>query len=150
MRRLNDRAVRRLMLAGFVVALSGACEGEAGSGDGMEDMPGMAPAGAETSAEAMDPIQVHLERMTGLPADSLPAVLPVHRQMVANMLAQMNREMAGMNMASDATWNATVDSIRGDLTAMPTMSASGLADLMPAHVGRVQRLMTMHSAMMRM
>jgi len=116
----------------------------------MEDMPGMAPAGAGAAAEASDPMQVHLARMSELPADSLPAALPAHRQMVANMLAQMNREMAGMNMASDAAWNATVDSIRGDLTAMPTVSAAGLADLIPAHLGRVRRLMTMHAAMMRM
>jgi hypothetical protein len=141
-----DMVIRRLMLAGLLAVVGAAC-GDSGSRDGMEDMPGTEPAG-QPSAEAADAMQAQLARMAALPADSLSAVMPAHRQMVANMLARMNREMAGMNMASDAAWNGTVDSIRADLTTMPTMSGSELAELMSAHVGRVRRLMTMHAAMM--
>jgi hypothetical protein len=74
--------------------------------------------------------------------------MPQHRQMVANLLAQMNREMSSMNMGADATWTATVDSIRSDLTSLPRMTADEMAATMPAHRARVERLMAMHQAMM--
>ncbi|HUF75599.1 MAG TPA: hypothetical protein VMM35_04940, partial [Longimicrobiales bacterium] len=74
--------------------------------------------------------------------------LPTHRQMVANMLSQMNREMSSMNMAGDTAWAAVVDSLRSDLTRMPGMGGAELAALMPAHRERMERLMSMHAAMM--
>ena len=129
----------------------------AGAQDGdmeqMEGMPGMETAahgqGGAMAAPTEDPMRAHLDRMAALPADSLVAVLPEHRQMVANMLARMNREMSAMNMPADTAWSATVDSIRGDLTAMPGMDAPSLAAIMPSHRGRVERLMAMHADMMR-
>jgi hypothetical protein len=60
----------------------------------------------------------------------------------------MNREMRDMNMTTDAAWNAMVDSLRSDLIRMPGMGAAELATLMPAHRERVERLMSMHAAMM--
>jgi hypothetical protein len=94
-------------------------------------------------------MQAHLERMATLPADSLTSALPTHRQMVANMLAQMNREMREMAMPADSAWNAVVDSLRSDLTRMPEMGGAELQALMPAHRERVEQLMAMHAAMMR-
>jgi hypothetical protein len=38
--------------------------------------------------------------------------MALHRQMVANMISQMNREMRDMNAAGDAAWTATIDSVR--------------------------------------
>ncbi|MGE0160806.1 MAG: hypothetical protein AB7T31_15490 [Gemmatimonadales bacterium] len=148
MKRLSVVLAWRWLATGIVAIVVGACGDADDTGGGMGDMPGMGPDAAEVASA--DPMQAHLERMSVLPADSLIAVLPLHRQMVANMLARMNREMAGMNMTSDASWNASVDSIRSDLAGMPTMGVSTLAGLMPGHLARVGRLMTMHAAMMRM
>jgi hypothetical protein len=75
-------------------------------------------------------------------------MLPIHRQMAANMIAQMNREMGGMNMGADAGWTATVDSLRQDLVRMPEMGGSELQSFVPAHHARLERLMQMHQAMM--
>ncbi len=68
----------------------------------------------------------HMNTMEGLTGDSLKAMMPMHRQMAANMLAQMSREMQSMNMTGDSSWTATTDSVRADLARMPEMSAAGL------------------------
>ncbi len=86
--------------------------------------------------------------MQGAGADSVKAMLPMHRRMVANMLAQMTGEMRGMHMPADARWTATVDSLRQDLVHMPEMSGAELKAMMPAHMGRVTRLMDTHRTMM--
>lgn len=65
----------------------------------------------------MERMRGHMEAMGSLPADSLGDMLPTHRQMVANMLAQMNREVREMEMSADSAWDATVDSLRSDLDA---------------------------------
>ena len=96
----------------------------------------------------MSAMMAHMQRMRGTRADSMQAMLPMHRQMAANMLAQMNREMRDMNMTADARWNATVDSLRTDLTRMPEMSGSELEAMMAGHQDRMMRLMDMHRTMM--
>ena len=106
--------------------------------DGMEGMQG----------GMMDEMAAHMQMMDGVRADSLPAMMPMHRQMAANMLAQMNREMRDMGMTADAAWNATVDSLRHDLTGMPEMNAGELQAMMPRHRARMMRLMEMHRTMM--
>ncbi|HUP53704.1 MAG TPA: hypothetical protein VM198_14580 [Longimicrobiales bacterium] len=140
-----------LALTAVVTSLLAACGAEEQgneTGD-MGDMPGMsAPAEEPAPSGMMESMRAHMERMSALPADGFAAVLPTHRQMVANMLSQMNREMSSMNMAADTAWTAVVDSLRSDLTRMPGMGAAELATLMPAHRERVQRLMSMHAAMM--
>jgi len=112
---------------------------------GMGGMPGM---GME-SGKMMASMMSHMNMMQGVSADSMKAMMPMHRQMAANMLPEMNREMRTMNMTADAAWSATVDSVRTDLTRMPEMSAAELQALMPGHHRRMQRLMEAHQAMMK-
>ena len=140
-----------LALMAAVTSLFAACgaEEQGDETEGMGDMPGMsAPAEEPGAGGMMQGMRTHMERMAALPGDSLAAVLPMHRQMVANMLSQMNREMSSMNMPADTAWSAVVDSLRSDLTRMPAMGAAELAALMPAHHERMQRLMSMHAEMM--
>jgi hypothetical protein len=139
--------IRRALLVG-VVAIAGACGGAEDDMEGMEGMPGMSSADGSQGTDASVVMRAHMERMSAMMPDSMRAAMPEHRQMVANMLAQMNREMSSMNMGADASWTATVDSIRSDLTSMPNMSAAEMGAMMPAHRARVERLMAMHQAMM--
>jgi len=111
----------------------------------MEGMPGMS--GMQSGA-MMEQMQSHMQMMQGMGADSMKTMVPQHRQMVANMISQMNREMRGMNMANNEQWNATVDSVRQDLTQMPEMREQELQTFMPEHGVRVMRLMDMHRSMM--
>lgn len=141
--------IGRALLVG-VVAFAGACGGPEDDMEGMEGMPGMSSEtdSSQGTGDAAAAMRAHMERMSAMMPDSMHAAMPGHRQMVANMLAQMNREMSSMNMASDAAWTATMDSIRSDLTTMPNLSAGEMAAMMPAHRARVERLMSMHQAMM--
>ena len=101
--------------------------------------------GHDMGGGSMAAMQAHLRMMQGASADSMRAMMPMHRQMAANTLAQMNREMRDMNMAGDAAWTATVDSVRQDLARMPEPNAVDMA----AHHARMTRLMEMHQRMMR-
>ena len=156
-RMMRDRYVGALM-ASFLVALAAGCgpgdrdeeapsdtTGMAGEMEGMGGMEGM----AGMQGGMMEQMRGHMDHMAALPADSLQPMLATHRQMVGNMLSRMNREMSQMGMAADTAWDATVDSLRSDLTRMPTMSGQELAPFMQAHHARVMRLMEMHEEMMR-
>lgn len=97
----------------------------------------------------MDQMHSHMAVMESASADSAKAMLSMHRQMTANMLSEFTRQMRQMNMTGDAAWTATADSIRADLTRMPDLSAQELKAMMPAHHGRIMRLMEMHEVMMK-
>ena len=112
--------------------------------EGMEGMDGMSADGG-----MMGPMMAHMEMMRGMTPDSMRAMMPQHRQMAANMIAEMNRQMRDMNMAGDASWNATIDSLRQDLVRMPEMSAAELQVMMPGHHARMMRLMERNQEMMK-
>jgi len=114
---------------------------------GMQDMAGMGGM-PMTGGMTVDQMHAHMTAMQGAPRDSMMLMLPMHRQMMANMIAQYSREMAQMNMRGDARWQATMDSLRSDLAVMPELSTPEIQRLMPAHRARMMRIMEMHSAMM--
>jgi hypothetical protein len=94
----------------------------------------------------MAQMQRHMQTMTGASGDSLMKVLPEHRQMTANMLAQMNQQMRGMQGGPE--WDEAVNAVRQDLTRMPEMSAEELQAYLPQHQEHVNRLMELHRSMM--
>lgn len=95
-----------------------------------------------------DSMQAEIKRMAAMTPDQMAAMLPAHRQMVGNMLSQMSSDMRSMNMPADAAWMSLTDSVRQDLIRLPEMSKAELAQAIPAHQGRVTRLMQMHKNMM--
>jgi hypothetical protein len=119
------------------------------SDTGMADMPGM-PGGAAPSGttQMMADMESQLVRMRDMPSDSMKGMVPRHRQMVANLIAQLDREMRDMNMPADAAWNSALDSLRQDLRVMPELRAQALREMMPAHSSRVRRVIEMHRSMM--
>lgn len=133
--------------AGATSASPGSLEGarRSDTGGGMMKMPGM---GGMMGMAMMDSMQVHMRMMDGMRPDQMKAMLPRHRQMVGNMLSQMNSEMRSMNMTATPAWNALVDSVRQDLIRMPAMNAAQLNAMMAAHSARMMRLMQMHQQMM--
>lgn len=116
----------------------------AGRGDGVAETSGT----PDASGDMMARMELHLHTMMAAEPDSMTSLVPVHRQMTANMIAQANREMGDMNMIPDSAWVATVDSLRTDLTRLPEMSGAELEAFMPGHHGRVMRLMEAHRTMM--
>lgn len=114
---------------------------ESGSTAGMHGMSGMKTKGM------MEELRTHMQAMHGAGGDSLKAMLPTHRQIAANLLAEMNREMSRMKMVEEPAWTAMADSVRQDLVRLPEMGAAELQSAMPAHEARLNRLMGMHQAM---
>lgn len=108
-------------------------------------MPGM---GGMMNGAMMDSMHTHMTTMEGMSGDRMKAMLPAHRQMVADMLSRMGSDMRQMNMQPDAKWTALADSVRSDLVRMPDMSATELRSAMSTHHGRIMRLMDMHRSMM--
>lgn len=114
----------------------------------MHDMPGMNMGGSQAQG-MMREMRDHMRTMTGAHGDSLTRLLPMHRQMTANMLQQMDSEMRQMGMAADSGWAALVDSIRQDLAHLPDVGKAELPSFMTRHRERVERLMEQqHGAMM--
>ena len=124
--------------SGAKVADTSKAGGMAGTA-GMQGM--MSPAMA-------DSMQAEMRAMAAMTPDQMAAMLPIHRQMVGNMLAQMSSDMRSMNMPADAAWTALTDSVRQDLIRLPDMSKTELKQTLTAHLARVTRLMQMHKDMM--
>jgi aryl-alcohol dehydrogenase-like predicted oxidoreductase len=114
----------------------------------MPGMPGMGGMPMQGGAMMPQMMRAHMDTMMSMGADRMKAMLPMHRQMVANMLAQMNQQMQSMHMPADTKWTALADSVRQDLVRMPGMSDQALKGFMPPHQARVMRLMAMHQQMM--
>jgi hypothetical protein len=143
----------RSMSLFLLVLAVGACrqggEGDTSRDTGMAGMEGMRGGAAGLgSTQLMTVMDAQMGTMLNATADSMKAMLPMYRQMLANMIAQIDREMRDMNMTGDAAWNATLDSLRQDLRVMPDLSAQALRDLMPAHSLRVRRFIDTHRSMM--
>ena len=107
-------------------------------------MPGMT---ASPSSAMIQEMEAHLRTLDGKAGDQLTGSLVDHRQRVANLIASFNDEMRSMNMPPDAAWRATVDSLRQDLVHLADLSASEVVTAMPAHRGRIVRLIAMHREM---
>ena len=145
------------MCVGLLILTLGACRqadndasgdtvAHRGADTSMANMPGMrSGSGSEQTMAAME---TQLRSMESATAADMKTRLSVHRPAVANMIAQLDREMRDMNMPADASWNAALDSLRQDLRVMPELSAQALRDMMPAHSARVRRVISMHRAMM--
>ena len=113
----------------------------------MAGMGGMAMGGASGMQMGTE-MMAHMQGMQAMHADTVMKMMPVHRQMLGNMMAQMDREMQGMSKPADPAWTALADSLRDDQVRMPAMTAAEMAASMPAHHARVTRLMEMHRTMM--
>lgn len=115
---------------------------------GMAGMSGMSGGAGAGSAQTLVATENHLRGIENASGAELERMLPMHRSTVANMIAQVDREMRDMNMPGDAGWNAALDSLRQDLRVMPELDSQAVKAMMPGHVARVRRVIDMHRSMM--
>lgn len=154
------RALRGTTMAA-VLALLAACGGSEDAPEVVGDTevaaePAVAPAGGmegmqmESMQQGGVPpqLQAHMQMMQGASGEQLAAMVPEHRQLVANMIAQMNREMRDMNMSDNTEWNETVQALRNDLVRLPEMTPEELKGFLPEHQARIEKLAEMHRGMM--
>lgn len=136
----------------FAVAACG--EGQDGPGDAglpaTGDATGAGPAqgaaGAGGSAALMAEMHGHLAMMEAAGGDEIMPVLSRHSGMVTELIARMEAERRASGTGAGDAWSATADSVRQDLARMSTMDPGELEEVMPAHLGRITRLMSMHEA----
>lgn len=155
---MNRSNLRRCLAALLIASTAVACQSNGKAADSakssattagkdsastMAGMPGMGAGGG-----IMDSMETHMRTMTAASPEQLKAMIPMHRQMVANMISRMNQEMRTMNLPADAAWTATMDSVRQDLIHLPDMSSRDVVASLPAHHARVTRLLQMHRDMM--
>lgn len=107
-------------------------------------MAGMAMGDTAMMAE----MQRHMGMMAGIGADSLRSMMPMHREMLGNMLSRFDRDMRQMSMSPDASWNALADSLRQDNARLADMSGTQLSTFMLQHRARVTRMIALHRTMM--
>lgn len=120
----------------------------AGTMKSMPSMPANGEMGTMSHTATMDSLRMHMREMSTMDGDAMMRMMPMHREMATGVLRRMTAERQSMNMSNDAKWNALADSVRRDLAGMSAMSASSLKTGMPAHQGRVTRLMQSHADMM--
>ncbi len=115
-------------------------------------MPGItsapAMAGMAVSSEAIRRMRLLLDSVGATQGRTVIGMIPAHRTITANLLANMQSDMTAMSMPGDASWTTTVDSVRQDLVRLAELTPAETLALMPAHRARVLRLLAMHSAMM--
>jgi hypothetical protein len=147
----------RLMVLGFLGASLACGGGDAGEGEeaadtgaaGTPPAGGAAPpaaGGGTTSAALITDMRGHLSRLEAAGGDEIPPMVPEHASRVEALIAQMERERQARGAMVSAAWDATVDSVRQDLTRMRGLTASDLEGMVDAHAERVTRLMDLHTA----
>jgi hypothetical protein len=141
-------SVRLLLL--LLVPLA-ACRGDVDRGDRDVAHTGMDRPGMEgmMSMGMMDTMAAHMRMMDTASGATIEAMIPMHRQMAADMLTRMRDERRNMNMPAEPHWDALADSARRDLERMAGMSAAERTAMMAAHRDRMTRLMQMHRDMMQ-
>ncbi|MDZ4862270.1 MAG: hypothetical protein SGJ01_02395 [Gemmatimonadota bacterium] len=95
-------------------------------------------------------MRAHLDSLGALPPAGMAAVMSAHQDLASRMMDAMGADMRGMNMQPDSAWAALTDSLRQDLADLPGLSAGALSARMPAHIGRMRRMMALHEGMMKM
>jgi hypothetical protein len=100
-------------------------------------------------ASMMPMMRAHMDSMMRMSPEQMSGMMAAHDQMMSQMMDRMGADMRGMNMGGDAKWNALADSVKADLAELPGLQGRKLSAQVKAHIGRVQRLIAMHEAMMR-
>lgn len=114
---------------------------------GMGNMPGMA--GMTMRSDSLMPMmRAHLDSLAALPGRASAEMLAAHDARASALLDAMGADMTMMGMAPDSAWTALTDSVKRDLADLPSLSGRALETRVQAHVGRVRRLLDMHTAMM--
>lgn len=112
--------------------------------DGASDVP--AAVARDTLPREMQQFHMHLRQMEGVDADSMRAMLPLHRQMLSGSMGHMQ----GMPMMVGTQGTTLMDSLHQDMDTMADvsgMSAEQLEQWMTAHRARALRMMEMHPGM---
>ena len=106
--------------------------------------PESAQSSAADSAGKMAGMPMAMQGMTMMP------MMRAHQDLASRMMDAMGADRRGMGMKPDSAWAALSDSLRQDLADLPGLSDAALKTRMQGHIGRMQRMIVMHAALMKM
>jgi hypothetical protein len=134
-----------MLLAIAVIALAACREKPAADQQtkvGMQSMP--------MEADSIMPMmRAHLDSLDREPGQMSPEMIARHQEMASRMLDAMGSDMRMMDMRPDSAWTTLADSVRRDLAELPSLSGRALDTRIRVHVGRMRRLLDMHTTMMQ-
>ena len=93
--------------------------------------------------EAIALTRAHLQRLDAAGGDSLPALIPVHREYVATLVSRCAPEMTGKQRLADTAWSPIATALRQDLVRLPEVEAGDLAAFMVEHRARIERFLAL-------
>ena len=93
--------------------------------------------------EAIALTRAHLQRLDAAGGDSLPALIPVHREYVATLVSRCDAGTSGKHQPADTTWRPIAAALRQDLVRLPQVEAGDLAAFMVEHRARIERFMAL-------
>ncbi len=93
-------------------------------------------------------VATHLTRLDAASADSLKALLPLHRQVVDALIADCEEMMRMEKMSPPRKWESTVADVRQDLARMAPMPAAEVKQAWPDHRQRIGDMLNMRRDMM--
>lgn len=95
-------------------------------------------------------VQAHLQRLSTAAPDSLRALVPPDREVVASLIADCEQMMRAMKMDPPQKWRNAVRDLRQDLDRMSSMTAAQLQQTMPEHRKRIEGMLAMRHDMMKL
>ncbi len=94
-------------------------------------------------------MRAHLDSLGAMQPAQMLAAMAAHQDIASRMMDAMGADMRGMSMTPDAAWTELSDSVRQDLAEFSGLTGTALQARMPAHIGRMQRILGLHEGMMR-
>jgi hypothetical protein len=125
-----------------ILTLAAACRGKEAA-----ERPAMAGMSMRSDS-IMRMMRAHLDSLAAVSPQFAAGMLVAHDAMASQMLDAMGSDMRMMDMRPDSAWTALADSVRRDLAELPSLAGRALETRMQAHVGRMRRLLDMHTTMM--
>jgi hypothetical protein len=155
---LSDRS---LAVIAVLVVLTAACRGSAADrGQAAPDSTAQmapapessasVPAGSPVSATTaeIDSVQAQVDSMVHIAPSHMEAIVTRHVLTGSNMLAGMAADLRRAGVTGDASWTATVDSVRQDFTRMRTLTPKQVAPFLQSHARLVHRLRDQYTTLM--
>jgi hypothetical protein len=123
---------------------------QAPAADASGNMAGMQMGPGMQGMQMMSMMRAHLDSIGAMQPAQMATMMAAHQGLASHMMDAMGADMRSRNMTPDAAWTALGDSLRQDLADLPGLTGAALTTRMQAHIGRMQRMMTLHEGMMKM
>lgn len=145
------RALRGLVAIGVVTIAACGKKPESAQSSAADSAGKMAGMPMAMQGMTMMPMmRAHLDSLGAMQPARMAAMMRAHQDLASRMMDAMGADRRGMGMKPDSAWAALSDSLRQDLADLPGLSDAALKTRMQGHIGRMQRMIVMHAAMMKM